>query len=102
MPVGLLLKFENAPRESYDEVMELLGIDPKRSKGNWPPGLLSHTAGHTADGTLVVMDVWESEAALDHFIHDRLGAALQKAAIDAIPQLTRIEIASYHTTPTSP
>lgn len=43
------------------------GKGPPRKTGEWPvPGLISHVAGPTSDG-LIVVDVWESEEAVRHF-----------------------------------
>ena len=97
MAVGLVFQFAKARRDSYDRVNRLLGIDMKRGTGNWPSGLLSNAAGTSADGGLVVMEVWESRAALDRFMSDRLGPAIQKAGIDNVPRMTWVDAVSYHT-----
>ncbi len=102
MAVGLVFQFAKARRDNYDRVTRLLGIDMKRGTGNWPSGLLSHAAGTTADGGLVVMEVWESRAAQGQFMSDRLGPAIQKAGVDNIPQMTWVDIVSYHTPDSKP
>lgn len=39
-------------------------------------GKLSHTAGLTDDGSLVVIEVWESRDAQGRFMAERLGRAI--------------------------
>lgn len=96
MAVGLVFQFAKPRRDNYDRIIRLLGIDMKRGTGNWPSGLLSNAAGTSADGGLVVMEVWESRAALDRFMSDRLGPAIQKAGIDNVPRMTWVDAVSYH------
>jgi hypothetical protein len=97
MAVGLVLQFAKARRARYDTVNRLLGIDMKRGTGKWPPGLLSHAAGTTDTGDLVVTEVWESRRAQGQFMANRLADAIQKAGIETVPQLTWFEIVWYHT-----
>ena len=51
-----------------------------------PAGLLYHAAGPTDTGWVVV-EVWESQEALDRFFRERLGAALQRANITGQPRI---------------
>jgi hypothetical protein len=97
MAVGLVLQFAKARRARYDSVNRLLGIDMKRGTGKWPPGLLSHAAGTTENGDLVIFEVWESRRAQGQFMTDRLADAIQKVGIETVPQVTWVEIISYHT-----
>ena len=97
MAMGLVLHFAKARRARYDAVNRLLGIDMKRGTGKWPRGLLSHAAGTTDDGDLVIMEVWESRRAQGEFMAGRLADAIQKAGVESIPQVTWVEVISYHT-----
>jgi hypothetical protein len=97
MAVGLVLQFANTSLDDYHKVNGLLGIDMNTGTGDWPSGLRSHAAGSTADGGLVVMEVWESREAQGQYMAGRLGAAIQKGGITAIPQLTWVDLFSYHT-----
>lgn len=45
-----------------------------------PAGLAAHVAGPSANGWCVV-ELWESQDALDRFFQERLGQALQDAGI---------------------
>ena len=97
MAAGLVLQFPNTSLDDYHRVNGLLGIDPTTGVGDWPPGLRSHAAGMGDDGALVVMEIWESREAQGQFMGGRLGAAIQKAGITAVPTVTWFDVISYHT-----
>jgi hypothetical protein len=61
---------------------ELAGI---AGEGGPPAGLIAYACGVTDEG-IVVVGVWESEAALDDFVRNRLEAALAEAGM---PEGTR-------------
>jgi hypothetical protein len=96
MAVGLVLQFTNTSIDDYYKVNKLLGIDQAAGTG-WPAGLQSHAAGTSADGSLVVMEVWESREAQGKFMAGQLGAAIQQAGLTAVPQMTWFDVASYYT-----
>jgi hypothetical protein len=79
-----VLEFEGFDKELYGKVNEILGIDMQSGEGDWPPGLLVHSAGRTDKGWQVV-EVWDSREHQEKFMNDRLGAALQKAGADKPP-----------------
>ena len=58
-----------------DFFSDLLGIDMGSGEGEWPPGLLVHTAGATENGW-AVFEVWESQEAQERFMNERLAPAL--------------------------
>ncbi len=91
MPAGLVLQLDGQTLADYDRVNGLLGIDQKNNSGDWPPGLLLHAGGTTDDGNLVVMEVWESRDAQGRFMQERLGAALQKGGVTAVPSVTWVD-----------
>lgn len=63
-----LMMVSNAPsRDAYDAIERLVDVT-----GDRPPGLLVHSAAETADGTVLVVDIWESDAAMDAFERERL------------------------------
>ena len=95
MPAGLILQFAGNGLEEYDRVNAQLDIDQQSGMGNWPAGLLSHAAG-MSDGGLVVMEVWESREAQGRFMQERLGPALQKGGITAAPTVTWVDLVSFH------
>jgi uncharacterized protein (DUF927 family) len=88
-----VLEFEGFGEDLYKKVNEGLGIDMNSGQGDWPPGLLVHSAGKTANGWTVV-EVWDSRQAQEDFMKERLGAALQQAGVDKPP--TKAEWTSLH------
>ena len=84
MAEALILEFDGVGREQYDAVNKRLGIDMASGEGDWPEGMLSHTAGAKADGW-VVFEVWESRGAQGQFMNERLGQALQEGGITEPP-----------------
>lgn len=84
----LVLEFETPEAEDlYSKVNGILGVDAKTGQGDWPPPLLSHVAG-VSGGRLVVVEVWESQAAQQQFMESQLAPAFQEANV---PQPTRVQ-----------
>jgi hypothetical protein len=88
MAEALILEFEGVSLEQYMAVNRALGIDVTTGAGEWPEGLLFHSAG-TGPGGLVVYEVWESQDAQGRFMSGRLGRALQEGGITGAP--SRVE-----------
>jgi len=63
----------------YPKVNEILGLDPGAGTGDWPKGLISHL-GAGGDGTVCVVEVWESRADQEAWM-GTLGPALAKAGV---------------------
>jgi len=89
MATGFILQFENTNIASYEATTKELGLRAG-SNENWPPGIVSHTAG-VSGTTLCVVDVWESEAAFGKYREERLGPALVKTGMPT-PKVTKFEI----------
>jgi hypothetical protein len=89
MAEAIILEFTtDKAGEIYDTVNGILGVDGSGSgKGDWPKGIVSHTAGVQGD-KFVVFEVWESQAAQEEFMNSRLGPALGQASA---PDPTRVE-----------
>ena len=88
MAEALVLEFEgNVGQAEYDKVNGLLGIDPTNKGSDWPDGLLTHAAGPT-DAGWIVIETWESRAANEAFMASRLGAALGEAGVPAPTRAT--------------
>jgi hypothetical protein len=76
MTAGLILQFQSGVGEQeYDAVNSRLGLDPRTGEGDWPSGLLSHSAGPAGDGW-VVTEIWDSKDSQAAFMKNRLGPAL--------------------------
>ena len=88
MAYGLTLVFENVTEDQYWAVNDKLGLP----KGNWkssdaaPKGLVTHLAGPTPTGWLVI-EVWDSRPDQEAFMAGRLGAALGEVGLPAPAQV---------------
>lgn len=96
MAVGLVLKFAGVGQKEYDAVGAALGIQQEAGTGDWPAGLISHSAGPSDDGGLVVAELWDSRDAQATFMQSRLGPALAKGGITATPTITWYEAVSNY------
>jgi quinol monooxygenase YgiN len=68
-------------RELYEQVDEETG-------GAVPPGCIVHTASEV-DGQVRIVDVWESQQAVDDFFQNTLGPAFAKTGVQPVqPELT--------------
>ena len=85
MPELFVLEFEGFESSDYEKVNSILGIDPTTGEGDWPDGLITHSAGKTPDGWIVV-EVWDSREAQERFMSSRLGAALHQAGLNKPPK----------------
>jgi hypothetical protein len=88
MPVVLVHQGPSLTQEKYDEVIQRLtgGKSRMESASDWPvEGLLVHVAGQSEQGFRVV-DVWESEEALNRF-GDVLRPVLEEVGIDVPPDV---------------
>ena len=88
MPVVLVHQGPSLTQERYEQVIGKLtgGKSQVESRADWPvDGLLFHAAGQSASGFRVV-DVWESEDAVQ-----RMGAALmpimEEVGITDLPEI---------------
>ena len=98
MAAGVILEFEHVTVEHYRAVNDALGIDMEKGTGEWPDGLVSHSAGLKDDGTFVVMEVWDSPQHQAAFMEGRLGEALAKGGVTEAPSsITWIELEAHHT-----
>jgi hypothetical protein len=88
MAEALILEFEGVTEQEYMAVNRALGIDVTTGAGEWPEGLLVHSAGIGSAG-LIVYEVWESQDAQGRFMSERLGGALQEGGITGAP--SRVE-----------
>lgn len=97
MPEELIIEFTDLDESDYFAISEDLGVDVMTGSGDWPPGLLSHTAGATPEGTFVVTEVWSSRADQDTFMRERLRPALAAGGVTAPPQVRWVPLVSYQT-----
>jgi hypothetical protein len=85
--VAVVLVHEGVTQEQYEEtVRKLTDGGSVSTPADWPvPGLLVHAAGNGPNGFRVV-DVWESEEALQRFA-DHLIPILEEMGVDARPEI---------------
>jgi hypothetical protein len=96
MAAGVILEFEGVTTKQYEAVNAALGIDPQTGEGDWPDGMVSHTAGLNEDGHLVVMEVWDTPEHQARFMESRLGEALGKGGVTEPPSsVTWIELIAH-------
>ncbi len=97
MASELILEFEGVTTKEYDAVNEELGIDPATGSGEWPDGLVAHSAGLNENGHLVVIEVWDTPEHQANFMDERLGEALVKGGVSGPPsRVTWIELVAHH------
>jgi len=97
MTAAVILEFEGVTLTEYNAVNAALGIDQSTGEGDWPDGLVTHTAGLNDEGDLVVMEIWDSPEHQARFMDERLGEALGKGGITGPPSsVTWIEVAAHH------
>ncbi len=97
MPAAVMLEFEGVTLTEYAAVNKVLGIDYTTGEGDWPDGLVTHTAGLNEGGHLVVMEVWDTPEHQARFMEGRLGAALAQGGITGPPsRITWIEVEAHH------
>lgn len=70
-----------ASRNAYEAIDRLLDLTSNR-----PTGMLMHTASENADGSVLLVDVWESDDAMDLFEKERLFPALEAGGQGAAMQ----------------
>src|SRR5262245_60997355 len=96
MAAAMILEFEGVTEKEYEAVNAALGIDAATGEGDWPDGLVTHSAGLNDDGHLVVMEVWDTPEHQARFMDDRLGEALAKGGVTDPPSsVTWIELIAH-------
>jgi hypothetical protein len=96
MADALVLEFDGVDESQYRFVSSKLGIDADTGIGDWPAGLVRHSAGPTDGGGFVVLEVWESRDAQAAFMDARLNAALSAANVPPPSRVTWVELIADH------
>jgi hypothetical protein len=96
MAEAVILEFEGVGIDAYERVNGILGIDMQSGEGDWPAGLLVHSAAAKPGGFLVY-ELWASKVDQERFMQERLGQALQQGGIDGPPaRLEWLEPVAHH------
>ena len=80
MAVAFLVDASGTTQERYDQVIETL-----QRAGITAQGRIFHVAGPMEGGGWRVVEVWESQEAVNKFFQEVLGPALQEAGVAATP-----------------
>ena len=91
MAVGVVLDFEGATLEQYDQVIKLMGLTPG---GATAPGGLFHWVTQTDTG-IRVTDVWDKKEVFEAFAKDQIGPLSAKAGFAGPPQITFYAVHNY-------
>jgi hypothetical protein len=75
MAIGIIFDVPGGTQAQYDRIMVELNLQQRPAAG-----LLSHTAGPSANGWRVV-DVWDDQTSFDNFLQSRLGPAIASSGI---------------------
>jgi len=96
MAEALILEFEGYGVDDYERVNGVLGINMQTGQGDWPDGLLTHSAA-TKPGGFVIYEVWASKEDQERFMNERLGQALQEGGIEGPPARNEwLDLKSHH------
>ena len=93
MPVAIVMKFEGATLDQYDQVIEKMGLTPG---GAGAPGSISHWVAANDDG-IVVVDVWETREQYEAFADAQIGPFSQEVGIPNPPQTTFHDVHNHLT-----
>ncbi len=87
MAIAMLVDNPSGSQEVYDKVRANLGF----SEDELAEGGIVHVAGPSPNGGWRVIEVWESQEAMEKFVAERLGPALKEAGVER-PEPQRWEV----------
>ncbi|TMK38438.1 MAG: hypothetical protein E6G56_14665 [Actinobacteria bacterium] len=93
MAVGVVLEFEGATLDQYDQVVEKMGFSPG---GPAAPGGLFHWVTKT-DGGFRVTDVWRDRETFERFAEEQIGPYSAEVGITNPPEISFFEVHNYLT-----
>ncbi|HEY3725241.1 MAG TPA: hypothetical protein VGN59_17945 [Acidimicrobiia bacterium] len=93
MTVAVVMEFEGATLDQYDEVIEKMGFT---RGGPGAPGAYGHWVTKT-DAGFRVTDVWESQEKFDAFGRDQILPLISAAGITTQPTFTFYKVHNYLT-----
>jgi len=93
MAVAVVLDFEGATLDQYDQVIELMGFSPG---GATPPGALFHWVTKT-DAGFRVTDVWQDRETFDRFAQEHIGPHSAEVGIPNPPQISFFDVHNHLT-----
>jgi hypothetical protein len=93
MAVGVVVEFNGATLDQYDEILTRVGLTPG---GKAEPGNLFHWVTKTATGFRVT-DVWDSKEAFERLMQEKVGPIGQELGV-APSEITFFDVHNYLTT----
>ena len=93
MAVAVVLEFEGATLDQYDQVTEKMGLSPG---GATPPGALFHWVTATDNGFRVT-DVWQDRDTFERFAQEQIGPYSDEVGITNPPQMSFFEVHNHFT-----
>lgn len=94
MAVGVVLEFERATLDQYDQVLEKMSFSP--GGGGAPEGLLFHWVTAT-DGGIRVTDVWTDRETFERFTQDQIGPHTADVGIRSPPDISFFDVHNHVT-----
>jgi len=91
MAIGVVLDFEGATLDHYDQIIDKMGFTPGGPGG---PGGMFHWVTKTNSG-IRVTDVWETKAQFEKFAEEQIGPISAEVGIPAPPTVTFHEVHNY-------
>lgn len=93
MAVAVVLEFDGATLEQYDQIIQKMGFTPR---GPGAPGGIFHWVTKTDNG-IRVTDVWETREQFEKFAQEQIGPYSQEVGVSAPPQTAFYEVHNYLT-----
>ena len=93
MAVAVVLEFEGATLDQYDQVIEKMGFSPG---GAGAPGGLFHWVTQTANG-IRVTDVWQDRETFEQFAQEQIGPFSAEVGITNPPEISFFDVHNYLT-----
>jgi hypothetical protein len=93
MAVAVVMDFEGATLDQYDQVIEKMGF---KATGPGAPGGLFHWVTRTDSG-IRVTDVWATREQFEAFAADKIGPITAAVGIPAPPTATYHDVHNYLT-----
>ena len=93
MAVGVVLEFDGATLDQYDQVIEKMGLTPG---GAGAPGGLFHWVTQTDNG-IRVTDVWQDRETFEQFAQEQIGPFTAEVGITNPPRTSFFDVHNYLT-----
>jgi hypothetical protein len=93
MAIAVVMTFEGATLDQYDEVDAKMGFEPR---GAGPAGLLFHWVASSDDG-IVICDLWESKELFERFAQEKIGPYSAEVGVPSPPAIAYYEVHNYLT-----